>query len=156
MQRAQIGPWEIEYDRKATQAAYAAMESDSDGDCPCQGCRNYLANMSLLPEEVHQFFDSLGIDPAFPSEISASIPPPPWEGPLFYNGVYYYCFGRIVSGPDNERGTYQCRHSVNEDFEFAFGSKCYWLQEEGIPKEQAIQIEITITLPYRLDEPYQD
>jgi len=154
MQHAQFGPWEIEFDREATQAAYAAMAPCEDG-CNCQGCRNYLANMPFLPEEVRQFFDSLGIDPAFPFEISAPIPPAPWEGPLYYISVYYYCFGRIVSGPENEIGTCQCRHSVNKDFEYSFGSKCYWLAEE-IPKEQAMEIEITITLPYRLDEPYTE
>jgi len=153
MQHANIGPWEIEYDREATKAAYARM--GQDGYCECKSCRNYLANLPFLPEETRQFFDHFGIDPAKPYEISSAVPPPPWEGPLNYQPVWYYCVGQFVSGPESKFCIMDDRYIVCENFEIAFSRQCNWPCEE-IPKEQALQLSISIVLPWRLEETYNE
>jgi len=146
--RAQFGPWEIEYDREATQAAYVAMD---DAYCDCQSCRNYVANAPFFPEAVRQFFDSLGIDPAKPSDITSAVPPPPWNGPLSYTSNLYCCFGRIVSGPELRN------YAMSKNFGISFLRELYLNMIPGeISKEQALLIEISITLPWLLDEPYTE
>ena len=156
MQRIQIGPWEIEYDREATRAAYAAMSSD--GYCDCKSCRNYLANTRAFPEEVRQFFDSLGIDPAKPYEMSSAVPPPPCDEPLYYEPVWYHCVGHVISGPPDNCSfiilNTETAHVVYKDFSVAFMPKCTW-PPEMIPEEQALELVISIVLPWALDEPYE-
>jgi len=172
MQRAQFGPWEIEYDREATRAAYARMET---WDCECQGCRNYVANTSCFPEEVQQFFDTLGVDPTSPSKLDAAIAT---GGAFWYDGSYHIV-GRYVSGHDwnctvpmtpeeiekvpfrseNENTQYfrplRIPYNFTEDFSVGFTQELLFVPKE-IPEAQALQLEFSFTLPWLLDEPYEE
>ena len=172
MQHMKIGPWEIEYDREATRAAYAAM--DSDGYCDCQGCRNYYAN--AFPAEVQQFFDSLGVDPAKPSKLDGAIAT--GEDDYLYGG-WYHIVGRYISGQDwwysvpmtpeeieqvpfrsQNKNTQYSRivrvpHDLLENFSVGFTRKLVFVPKE-IPEEQALQLEFSASLPWLLDEPKEE
>jgi len=150
MQRAQIGPWKIEYDREATQAAYAAWDICR---CTCQECQNYMANVPSFPFTVLQFFDDLGIDPAKPTEVIGD------------QGIYHLV-GKYISGEDiwqpvleqsqdgldksAERARAVQWFSPAENFFVGF-TQSIELQPNEIPPEQTLQMELH--LPWLLDEP---
>ncbi|MCL2301293.1 MAG: hypothetical protein FWC27_14215 [Firmicutes bacterium] len=155
MQREQFGPWEIEYDREATRAAYARMEPYG---CTCRGCRNYLANIPSFPEEVLLFFERLGVSPEKPTEV------------LGGNHGIFHLAGKYISGediwqtvPKDYQGSFEeleahCRaHApqwipVADDFDVGF-TRSIDLQPEAISPEQTLQMEISFRLPWLLDEP---
>ena len=141
MQRIQIGPWEIEYDREATRAAYAAGGDSSNYYCGCQGCRNYLANTRAFPEAMRQFFDSLGIDPEKPSHLGCAIAT--GENEYFCSG-WYHVIGRYASGE-------AIPHKLTEDFWVELTPSPVYVPKE-IPEEQTLQIDFSASLPWLLDE----
>jgi hypothetical protein len=147
MQRAQIGPWEIAYDREATQAAYAAGGDCNDYYCGCQGCMNYLANARAFPEEMRQFFDSLGIDPTKPSHLSCAIATS--ENEYFYDG-WYHVIGHQASGEAISFEGFP--YHITDDFWVGLASSPIHVPKE-IPEEQALQLDFSFSLPWLLTEP---
>src|SRR5580700_10689548 len=58
-------------DRERTAAAYLGI--DADADCSCVNCRNYRAawRPELMPPEVMEACEKLGIDPSKALEVTA-------------------------------------------------------------------------------------
>jgi len=147
MQRIQIGPWEIEYDREATRAAYAAMSSD--GYCDCQGCRNYLANMRTLPETARQFFNSLGIEPEKYSSLGCAIAT--GEDEFHYDGWYNF----VGQHPSGEDIRLEYTHKLTENLWVGLTTSLA-LVPEVIPEKQALQLEFSASMPWLLNEPKEE
>jgi len=150
MQRAQFGPWEIEYDREATRAAYAAGGDSSDYYCGCQGCQNYWSNARAFPGEVRQFFDSLGIDPTKPSRLGNAIAT--GENEYWYSG-WYHVIGRYLSEEAIRFDGYP--HTLTKDFGVGLNPSLVYVPKE-IPEDRAVQIEFSCSLPWLLEEPKED
>ena len=139
MKRVRIGHWEIEHDKIATQNAYALLPTIVQ-NCNCISCRNYYNACLQFPNEVLDFFSSLGTDPAKAAEI------------------YYHIMGNVLSGEDvwQPVGT---NHNVQaemlrlaDDYEIGF-SYATDLVDENFPRP-VCQIEIAFRVPWVIAEPY--
>jgi len=152
MQRAQFGPWEIEYDREATQAAYARMETYG---CTCRTCSIFRrAVPACLPEAVLLFFEQLGISPEKPTEVIGG------------QGIYHLV-GKYISGEDiwqpvldqsqdaldesAERARAVQWFSLTEDFDVGFTREIN-LHPEEISPEQALEMQLSFQLSRFADE----
>lgn len=94
MNKKEIGNWIIEFDREATQNAYANIMHEIT--CDCQPCRNYSKAFSAFPENVHQFFNELGIDISKPAELMNFTV----ENGIANMGGWYHIVGNYIGGDD--------------------------------------------------------
>ena len=154
MKRVRIGHWEIEHDKIATQNAYALLPTIVQ-NCNCISCRNYYNACMQFPNEVLDFFSSLGTDPAKAAEI--------YDCGVFENGKlqyggFYHIMGNVLSGEDvwQPVGT---NHNVQaemlrlaDDYEIGF-SYATDLVDENFPRP-VCQIEIAFRVPWVIAEPY--
>ena len=107
MEIAHIAGYVVEYDREATQAAYAQFSVPEPENCGCWYCQNWVAGRDdLVNDDVRQLLDRFGIP--LKGEIEV------WEitkGPNSHSyGGWYFVVGRLLERP------------VVEQNEFAVGS----------------------------------
>jgi len=90
----QIGNWLIEFDREATENAYANITHGIT--CDCQPCLNYDKACSVFPVTVRDFFDELGVDLLKPAELMNFTV----ENDIANTGGWYHIVGNYLDGDD--------------------------------------------------------
>ncbi|MDR3344691.1 MAG: GNAT family N-acetyltransferase [Oscillospiraceae bacterium] len=143
-------------DEAATKAAYAALPLEIG--CTCHTCRNFMKAAPSLPDDVFRFFAYLGVDPLKPSEIYENY----FEGGIVHYGGFYHLVGNYISGDDawqpvTKNVSHQNitpMHKVTENFEIGFTREVSVVP--GVFPEPGLQMEVSFTLPWVLDEPYDD
>ena len=168
MQKSIIGNWEIEFDKEATQKAYAQM-STAKYDCGCLSCRNFNEAAPLFPAPVVDFFTNLGADVIKPAEVYDCGEFT--EDHLLYYGLYHivgnYLSGVDVWQPVAKKRLFRRRlqkdyqhyvantetmHAITSGFEIGFTENLSMLAD-GFPTP-ALQMEIKFCVPWILDEPF--
>ena len=149
----QLGIYELEVDAERTWQFY---QQAGEITCDCDGCQNFIAAISLLPERVKEFLEQFGIDPAKPAELSAIYAPS--DDTVFYDGFYHIC-GTILKGttPYIQIGEKHFQldplYSIELDSENSvFFSNDVHLLEDNFPKP-VFQMNIFFTLPWVLPKP---
>jgi len=150
-----VAGWQIEFDKEATRAAYAKLPNDIG--CTCHTCRNFLKVAPTLPNAVFRFFGELGIDLLKPPEVYENYYK---DGQVFYGG-FYHIVGNYLSGDDVWQPVAQDpshqvvteMYHVADDFDIGFTHNVA-VVPEGFP-EPVLQMEVSFTLPWVLDEPYE-
>jgi hypothetical protein len=119
-----------------------------------------------MPEAVKEFFDSFGIDLSKPSEVYSFCAPE--NGCILYGGFYHFV-GEYLSGDDAWQPMPKKRwfrkntvkyidppefYNISEGFDIGFTHSIGPVSEEF--PELIVQMEISFTLPWVLDEPYED
>ena len=156
MKQRQIAGWVIEFDQEATELAY--VHQSSEMGCSCQNCRNYSAAVPTFPDEVLEFFEELGIDPAKPSEIYEIE----FENNQVLHGGFYHIVGNYLSGDDirqpvaknPRRQKTTAFFTITENFQIGFtqGSS---VGPDRFPPP-VLQMEICFKIPWVLDKPHED
>ena len=151
-----IAGWQIEFDKAETQAAYAKLPNDIG--CSCHTCRNFKKAAPSLPVTVFSFFEELGIDLLKPSEVYENY----YKDEQVFYGGFYHIVGNYLSGDDvwqpvtkdpSHQKTTEMFH-VADDFDIGFTHNVA-VVPEGFP-QPVLQMEVSFTLPWVLDEPYND
>ena len=62
------GGYRLEVDVEATRAYYDSHPGPWI-TCTCDGCRNFMLAVKMLPQAVRDFFHTLGLDPEKPGEL---------------------------------------------------------------------------------------
>ena len=154
MTQKQIAGWIIEIDKDTTELAYAKLPLDIG--CTCHTCRNYIAAISAFPNEVLEFFEEFGIDPAKPSEVYENK----FENNKVLYGGFYHIVGDYISGDDiwqpvakkhkHQKTTEFCK--ITDDFQIGFTHGVV-LVPDKFPRP-VLQMEISFNIPWVLDESY--
>lgn len=134
----QFGQFKVDIDVEKTQEFYKSMNLVSKG-CQCSGCRNYEIAIDILPNEVKNFFDTIGIDMKKVTEVYVNVANP--DNSLYYEGFYHLC-GSLLQG--------ESEYSLTKDFYISFQEDCV-LMEDGFPTP-ALQLEISANIPWALNE----
>ena len=145
------GVYVIEHDPERTKDFYARA---ADTLCDCAGCRNFRASVSRMPEELRDFLEQFGIDPAKPAEMSAVHAPDP--GRIFYDGFYHLC-GELLEGPEPFIQTGPKNFRLDQNYLLPvgegsvwFGAKCA-LVDPDFPRP-VLQLELSFYQPWVLEE----
>lgn len=85
--------WRLEIDPDVTRQAYERLAVG----CDCAYCRNFLAALAQLPQQVHRTLHILGVDPAKPAEIVEYTQNP--DGTHYY-GWWYHLVGQMSADHD--------------------------------------------------------
>ena len=149
MIQKQIGNWLIEFDREATENAYANITHGIT--CDCQLCQNYDKACSAFPAAVRNFSDELGVDISKPAELMDFT----FENNIANMGGWYHIVGNYLDG-DEPIAPKQSHRKTTEMFTAADGFQIGFtnmvaLVEEGFPRP-VIQMEINFSVPWVLDE----
>lgn len=151
-----FGQFILDVDVERTRACY---EKDPGIGCGCSGCRNYAQAAAAFPEELRNFFHTLGIAPEKPAEVYVNCTKA--DGTLWYGGFYHLC-GTLLQGQggwrtvaaDNTGKTSawdrESCYPAADGFLVAFTEEVALL-EEGFPAP-VLQMEIDASLPWMLEE----
>jgi len=145
MQKLYFSDWIINIDVQKTAAYYNSISEEAG--CKCSYCRNYIKACEYFPDDVLNFFSSLGIDPKKEGEFME------YEAASnmhLYQG-FYHIVGSIITGQSRviERWATLSLIKIG-NFEFAFNDNLD-LVSENFPKP-VIQLEFEVTLPWLLNE----
>jgi len=149
MKTQTIASWTIEFDKAATQAAYAALSPAMD--CTCQTCQNFEKAAPSLPKAVFDFFEQFGIDLLKPPEVY-DIRGCNDDGRVFYGG-WYHIIGNYLEGDDawqSEGKNPPPLFEVAEDFKIGF-TRSVSPTREGFPRP-IVQMEVYFYLPWVLGD----
>ncbi len=145
------GVYVIDCNPERTREFYAR---DSGVVCDCAGCRNFVAAISQLPEELRAFLEQFGIDPAKPAEMSAVCTTD--AGQIFYDGFYHLC-GEIKEGKEPFIQTGPKSFKLDERYLLPVGEDSLWLGQKhalvdpDFPRP-VVQMNVDFNLPWVLDE----
>ena len=151
MQRS-VARWLIEHDPDATRRCFAQIPVGTD--CDCNQCRNFdAANGRNFPSEFLTLTDTLGLDPAKPTELCHYCREP---SGLYLTGGWFHFVGSIIAGEDvvhwsNGTGTFRFEELV-PGLEFGFTARLALVREvfAGLP---LVQLEFQTRVPWVLPEP---
>lgn len=141
--KVQVLDWTLEVDKEAT----AAAQQNMSGECQCGYCRNYRLASRDLPTAFLSLLDSLGIDPARPSEISEVSEN--GDGTHLYLGMYHLV-GRIISGPDYADNYTSKRYMPFNGFGLGFTAKQIVHNFAGSLHPPIVQIDCSVTVLWLL------
>ena len=143
MQEIRIDGWTLFCDAGRTREAYS-LSSRGAHDCPCAGCRNFLAvRDEFYPSSFLGLLDSLGINKHKEAEVYEMGPH--GNGRLY--GGWYHFIGRIVTDPGRPTvliGEKQERAA----WEILFLQKRV-LALETFETPELVQLEFKVELPWR-------
>lgn len=154
--RLEFEPFLIDADPECTRAYY---ESASGIGCDCSGCRNYERAAAEFPQELLEFFRTLGVDPKKPAEVYVNGTQE--DGRLWYGG-FYHLRGALLRGKGGWRmvaADEMCQTSVwepescypvSDSFRIAFVEDAA-LVDPNFPRP-VLQMEIDASLPWLLEE----
>lgn len=153
------GVYRIDVDLERTQQWYAAQSLSGIDDCNCAGCRNYRAAIGQFPREIREFLEKLGIDPAFPAEMTAYVSK---NHVTYYQGFFHLC-GTVQEGKEPFVQVAPKAFQVHPDYflDLGGGCKAFFSNHIGLLREDfprpVIQVELDLYLPWVLDEkdPYE-
>lgn len=154
LKKKQIGNWLIEFDYEATKNAYTNIMQKTN--CSCHTCRNYENAISAFPDEVHNFFNELGIDLSKPAEVYEFA----FENSIVHMGGWYHIIGNYLEGddawqtiaPDHSHQKTTEMHALSDGFQVGFTHMVALIKEEF--SHPVIQMEINFYVPWVLDETY--
>lgn len=144
-----LGRWQLESDRAATIACYAALPAELD--CMCADCRNFTAaHEHAFPAEFQTIASQLGVDLTKPAELAPFGREP---SGLHAVGGWFHFVGAIRSGADawTEKGRGDFEHLV-KGFEFGFTSTL-WPVADPFRHHAVVQFEFVTRVPWVLAEP---
>lgn len=170
MKRIEIGQCVVEIDDEATRAYYAA--GNRINDCGCDECVNFRAYAADFPIRTKEFFASLGIDDM---RVIAELCPYTHHDGSALIGGFYHLVGSMTGGhaprrvtglrdklreffglgprkrPENGDDTRLSGvMEIGEELTVFFKTPCD-LMPRDFP-ENAVQMEISTTIPWVLDK----
>jgi len=156
MEQKTIAGWTIEYNKEATQTAYAELPNDTLG-CNCKTCCNFMKATPTVSKTILAFFEQFGIELLKPAEIYENYSE---NGRVFYGGWYHivgnYLTGDDVWQPVNKDPNHKHiapMFQVDDEFKVGF-TKDLALVPQGFPTP-ILQMEVVFSLPWVLEEPYE-
>ena len=138
-----FGHYKIDVDTDETKRFYDQKEIL--GECPCAGCRNFEKAIDILPADILNFFESLGVDIRKAAEWAASHTNK--NGKVFYTG-FCHLNGTILNGDSSEHRVHMIQ--ILNDLQISFQNDCYLL-EKDFPSPM-IQMEFVLFVPWVLPE----
>ena len=145
------GVYLLDHDPDRTRGFYAGA---SDTLCDCDGCRNFRAAVSRMPEALRTFLEQLGIDPARPAEMSVLNAITREE--LCYQGFYHLC-GRLLEGTEPFLRTGERSFALDRRYILDLAGDSVWFRSDchlldpDFPRP-AVQVEVMFSLPWVLEE----
>lgn len=141
MEELTVGDQTIRFDRDATIAVYASIETSGLQACGCLYCRNFAAQRdSVYPSSFLELLQRLGVDPAKETEAFEYGPISDWRH--IYGGWFHLVGELLVPG---ERFA-----TAQEAPEFS------WWFRLGAPRDERfspqISVEFIKTIPWVLPE----
>jgi hypothetical protein len=98
MESLEVGPWVIEVDREATEAAYAEI-IDGAEECDCGHCQHWaLHRDEFITQPIREWLASLGVDYRREGEVYELNP----SVESHRCAGWFHLIGRVVSGPPRE------------------------------------------------------
>ncbi len=152
MDRFEIGPCIITYDRDATLDSYSRIPQGGADDCDCQYCRNYiLTRDKVFPPEFLALLIQLGID--FRKEAEVYHFARMENGRHLYGGSIYFV-GEMRSIPDSklDHDMSLCSESRRISFSIINGRSLAPQDEFG--KQDLCEIRFEVEVPWLLNEPF--
>ncbi|MDR0530625.1 MAG: hypothetical protein LBG83_00960 [Oscillospiraceae bacterium] len=177
MTELRFGGWRIACDPAATRRAYATMADDKR--CDCQTCRNYQSAAAGFPEEVLRFFEQLGVDVRYPTEV--------WDcgeenfaDHLDYGGFYHLAGRNLTPGTVDPGAWVQSQPKrwrlflrrlwksafetalaaapahvqLHENFAVAFRNDATMQPCIDLEDLPVLEVDIMFRVPWVLEEPY--
>ena len=151
--RFERGVYELDADPERTQQFY---QQNGGISCDCDGCQNFAAAISQLPEHVRAFLNQFGIDPAKPAELSAIYAPS--EDTVFYDSFYHIC-GSVLKGTEAYVQVAEKQFQLDPQYliELDGDNAVYFtpdvhLLDEHFPRP-VFQLNIFFVLPWVLPKP---
>lgn len=159
--KIKFGNYLLEIDVDRTREFYQSVDKTVEG-CQCSGCRNFEKAVNIFPDEVKQFFDQIGVDPAEPAEVYGNCSEDHGRK-VFYGGFYHLC-GRVIEGDSPWVSAGQTKEAVinqyhwDSDLTYQITDGYYVgfnnggaLIAENFPRP-VVQMEIEFHIPWVLEE----
>jgi hypothetical protein len=142
MEAFNLGDQTFNFDRSATEAAYALLESGFAERCGCADCRNFAAQRSTaFPSRFLTLLDRLGIDRLKEGEAFEYGPEP--SGKRLYGGWFYFV------GTMEAAGEYQI---AENDFSYFIGTS-FPKPTPPFRDQTVLAVEFMTRLPWALEAP---
>ena len=139
-----IAKWLLEVDIEQTREFY---RKDIEM-CTCLNCRNYVKATQTLNASIISIFNSLGIDPAKPGQLSDF--PAIEEVMHEYIGSYRF-FGKVIDGELCSNENWNDNNTVQiENFTFGFSNEREFLLDDF--PQPVVQLEFIALMPWNLGE----
>lgn len=155
MEEVKIGTYLIEVDRKRTKEYYSSA-STIEQLCSCTYCQNFSAAYKLIPGEVAQLFEQLGVELNKATEVYENSKK---ANGLHSYGSFYYLVGKIKNSDilpkaeeaDSKKLAYPIELvSICEGHLIGFTDNIC-LKPENI-SQPILQLEAGFELPWVLDQ----
>jgi hypothetical protein len=147
MQEFRIDGWKLICDPGCTREAYF-RSSRGAHDCPCTGCRNFLAvRDDFYPSSFLGLLNSLGINKHKEAEVHDLGP----KGELRIYGGWYHFIGRVVEDPSHPTVLIG-EQPIHAAWEILFLQKRD-LALETFETPELVQLEFIVELPWRRKDP---
>jgi hypothetical protein len=143
-------------DPDRTREAYESRDVPDWGVC-CDTCENFevaLEGGHLLPTEVIQLFERLGVD-AFKAaeQFELADVRPGWhEYSVFYHFVGELMPGQNDCGQPRDDSSSLPMETVTDKCKLCFSDETYFLNS-GFAGKPVVQIELLVTVPWLLSQP---
>lgn len=148
MELLKLDGWTIQYDRRATEQAYALAKQGAHM-CSCAYCRNYVAvRDAAYGATVSALLVQLGIDPHKESEVSEAGEGE--SGRHLYIGFYHFT-GRIGRDPGDRMTHVPGSDSLGLTWQIFFTSGRS-LVPESFGNSPVVQLEFQVELPWVLND----
>lgn len=154
-----LSHWRLAIDLDATRAVRETEERRTLG-CPCKLCRNWArVYADVLPAEMQAQLRRVGIDPADPTDLTASERQP--KGANYH--VVFHCVGKILSGPAptviGEMGEMRDYRELRRDpslwmtvsHPVLYDSEPDWVTDRMKP---LIIVQLRLAVPWVLETPF--
>ncbi|MGD9587707.1 MAG: hypothetical protein AB7Q37_08565 [Pyrinomonadaceae bacterium] len=146
MARLVYRDWILSCDVDATREAYEGIDFGGAEACDCYLCRNFLLTRPrVFSAEILDLFAKLGIDHRKEAE---SYHIAPIANGLHLYGAWFHFVGQIVQQPDSP--TKLSEHSTIDFFAKRD------LAAESFANKPLVQVELTLTVSWLLDEEEPD
>jgi hypothetical protein len=135
--------WRIQYDREATQAAYAVVATGGPESCGCVLCQNWVrVRDQVCPDGVRDILNELGIKHGYEAEVyqAAKV-----EDGHLYCGWYHF-IGHVEEKPEPDGSLFIAPFTIcfREHSQAA---------HEVFRDRQVVALEFNAVVPWLLDQP---
>lgn len=136
--------WKIEADPEATREFYVNFPIIT-GICDCLYCKNYVEASEDLPDEVLDFFSSLGLNICKSAEIYDIDQK---EDGIYSYGGFYHIAGNLLTDLEFYSQPKPKLYTLTEHFKIGF-THLTTLVPDGFPRP-VLQMEILAEIPWVL------
>lgn len=149
MNRLEIGPYIITYDRVATMDCYAHIQRGDAERCGCKDCMNFiLARNTVFPVEFLGYLSKFGID--YRKEAEVYHFGKNEKGNHSYGGIFYF-IGMMQTKSDSESDADISLCTDSQSFSFSVTNGRSLAQNEFDDRE-LVEITFKVEVPWLLDE----